>query len=130
MCPSVDAVDLDLFLHPESKEAMRSFSPCVLELVFIYSFIPFFLSLSRHLYYKQVLHDLKSGQLHLNSHEDKIPKIVALIAQAENGDQTTNVYQMKIYENLISGLRQVANENVLEAVMQVSYWSVYYLQFD
>ena len=75
---------------------------------------------SRHLYYKQMWHDLKSGQLHLNGHEDKIPKIVALVVQAEYGDQTTNVYQMQIYENVMSALlRKRANENVLEAIMQV-----------
>lgn len=79
-----------------------------------------FFFLSRHLYYKQMWHDLKSGQLHLNGHEDKIPKIVALVVQAEYGDQTTNVYQMQIYENVMSALlRKRANENVLEAIMQV-----------
>ena len=79
-----------------------------------------FFFLSRHLYYKQMWHDLKSGQLHLNGHEDKIPKIVALVVQAEYGDQTTNVYQMQIYENVMSALlRNRANENVLEAIMQV-----------
>ena len=64
-------------------------------------------------------HDLKAGQLHLDGQEDKIPKIVALVAQAEYGDQTTNVYQRHIYENVMSALHQSANENVFEAIKQV-----------
>jgi hypothetical protein len=74
----------------------------------------------------QVWHDLKSGQLDLRGHEDKIARLVALVAQAEYGDQTSNLYQRQSYANLLTALgdsANVASDADIDAVAQVNSYS-------
>lgn len=75
--------------------------------------------ITRHLYFMQVWHDLKTGQLDLKGHEDKIPKLVALAAQAEFGDQTSNSYQIEIYANLLGFMKEsLSVTDAIDAITQ------------
>ncbi|KAL8610362.1 hypothetical protein ACOMHN_041176 [Nucella lapillus] len=84
--------------------------------------------ITRHLYYNQVWHDLKLGQLVVKGQEERLPKLAALVAQAEFGDQTSNVYQMQVYHSVLASFlaqghghghghhQATPNENLLQAV--------------
>lgn len=74
----------------------------------------------RHLFYQQILQDLQSGQLDIQGRERLIPKLVSLIAQVEYGDQTSNSYQLTVYETILHSLNQQANRIFLDAIWQVS----------
>lgn len=76
---------------------------------------------TRHLYYMQVWHDLRTGLLDLKDNEGKIPKLVALVAQAEFGDQTSNSYQRELYANLLSVMKEslvLSVPNVINLIAQ------------
>ena len=72
----------------------------------------------------QVWHDLRFGTLEVKGHEDKVSKMVALVAQSEHGDQTSNLYQHQIYTAFITALLGTHVENLadyIDSVSQVSF---------
>lgn len=73
---------------------------------------------TRHLFYQQILQDLQLGQLDIQGRERLIPKLVSLIAQVEYGDQTSNSYQLTVYETILHSLNQQANRIFLDAIWQ------------
>ncbi|XP_033755927.1 E3 ubiquitin-protein ligase MYLIP-B-like [Pecten maximus] len=57
----------------------------------------------RHLFYQQVIQELRSGKLHV-SDEAHLVQIASLCAQVELGDQTDNPMLLQLYEKILEGL--------------------------
>lgn len=64
---------------------------------------------TRHQFYLQVYLELKTKKL-LVSDEERLVEILALIAQAEHGDQANNEQQVLYYQNLIQGIACPSSE--------------------
>nr|KAG5709076.1 hypothetical protein BaRGS_004715 [Batillaria attramentaria] len=63
--------------------------------------------------------DLQAGKLRLDDGETRVAKVVALVAQAEFGDQTTNCYQLKDYEHILQKIGLQADQNLVESIVQL-----------
>nr|KAG5690589.1 hypothetical protein BaRGS_022593 [Batillaria attramentaria] len=73
---------------------------------------------TRHLFFQQMWQDLQAGKLRLDDGETRVAKVVALVAQAEFGDQTTNCYQLKDYEHILQKIGLQADQNLVESIVQ------------
>lgn len=73
---------------------------------------------TRHLFFLQMYQDLKLGKLQLEGSDTRVGKVVALVAQAKYGDQTSNSYQYNDYEHILLELRLTVNQSLLDSIAQ------------
>ncbi|KAJ8303475.1 hypothetical protein KUTeg_019871 [Tegillarca granosa] len=64
---------------------------------------------TRHLFYLQVKQELKSNKLQINENA-KLAKIIALMSQAEYGEQVNNCHQFHLYKSLLDRIADCDDE--------------------
>ncbi|OWF53504.1 E3 ubiquitin-protein ligase MYLIP-like [Mizuhopecten yessoensis] len=69
----------------------------------------------RHLFYQQVMHELRCGKLQVTD-EAQLVRIASLSAQVELGDQVDNPMLLQLYEKILEGLTPDPSSDLVKEV--------------